>query len=147
MKSSRGSRFRASISSSMYASASWAARAWSSLSRMAFDDHPQVELNEGDTVVISAKPIPGNEVSVMETINRLLQSGAGRTHGADFEHAGELETALRPRLLVVVVHHRPIIGPARAFPKPNGGASGTCPATRPRVASALRRAPPAASSP
>ena len=33
----------------------------SALTRMAFDDHPQVELHEGDTVVISAKPIPGNE--------------------------------------------------------------------------------------
>jgi ribonuclease J len=53
----------------------------SALSRMAFDDHPQVALNEGDTVVISAKPIPGNEVSVMDTINRLLQSGARVVYG------------------------------------------------------------------
>ena len=44
----------------------------SALTRMAFDDHPQVELNEGDTVVISATPIPGNELSVMSTVNRLL---------------------------------------------------------------------------
>jgi ribonuclease J len=55
----------------------------SALSRMAFDDHAQVELNEGDTVVISAKPIPGNEVSVMDTINRLLQSGARVVYGED----------------------------------------------------------------
>ncbi len=55
----------------------------SALSRMAFDDHPQVELHEGDTVVISAKPIPGNEVSVMETINRLLKSGADVIYGSD----------------------------------------------------------------
>ena len=53
----------------------------SALSRMAWDDHPQVELNEGDTVVISAKPIPGNEVSVMETINRLLKAGANVIYG------------------------------------------------------------------
>jgi ribonuclease J len=48
----------------------------SALTRMAFDDHPQVELNEGDTVVISATPIPGNELSVGNTINRLLKVGA-----------------------------------------------------------------------
>jgi len=53
----------------------------SALSRMAWDDHPQVELREGDTVVISAKPIPGNEVSVMETINRLLKAGADVIYG------------------------------------------------------------------
>ncbi len=55
----------------------------SALSRMAWDDHPQVELNEGDTVVISAKPIPGNEVSVMETINRLLKAGAKVIYGEE----------------------------------------------------------------
>jgi ribonuclease J len=55
----------------------------SALSRMAFADHPQVQLNEGDTVVISAKPIPGNEVSIMDTINRLLQSGARVVYGSD----------------------------------------------------------------
>jgi ribonuclease J len=46
----------------------------SALTRMAFDDHPQVGLHEGDTVVISARAIPGNEVSVMTTVNRLLKS-------------------------------------------------------------------------
>jgi ribonuclease J len=55
----------------------------SALTRMAFADHPQVALHEGDTVVISAKPIPGNEVSVMTTVNRLLKSGATVVYGAD----------------------------------------------------------------
>ena len=53
----------------------------SALSRMAFDDHPQVALREGDTVVISAKPVPGNEVSVMNTVNRLLKAGARVIYG------------------------------------------------------------------
>ena len=53
----------------------------SALSRMAWDDHPQVELHEGDTVVISASPVPGNEVSVMDTINRLFRSGARVIYG------------------------------------------------------------------
>ena len=55
----------------------------SALSRMAFDDHPQVELVPGDTVVISAKPIPGNELSVMDTVNRLLKAGVRVIYGAD----------------------------------------------------------------
>jgi ribonuclease J len=42
-----------------------------------------VGLHEGDTVVISAKPIPGNEVSVMTTVNRLLKSGATVIYGPD----------------------------------------------------------------
>ena len=48
----------------------------SALSRMAFNDHPQVALSHGDTVVISAWPIPGNEISVANTIACLLKSGA-----------------------------------------------------------------------
>jgi ribonuclease J len=53
----------------------------SALTRMAYDDHPQVALEKGDTVVISAKPVPGNEVSVMNTVNRLLKSGARVMYG------------------------------------------------------------------
>ena len=55
----------------------------SALTRMAFDDHPQVGLHEGDTVVISATPIPGNEVSVMGTVNRLLKVGATVVYGRE----------------------------------------------------------------
>ena len=55
----------------------------SALSRMAFDDHPQVALRKGDTVVIAAKPVPGNEVSVMNTINRLLKGGAKVIYGSN----------------------------------------------------------------
>jgi ribonuclease J len=53
----------------------------SALTRMAFGDHSQVALHEGDTVVISAKAIPGNEVSVMATVNRLLKAGASVIYG------------------------------------------------------------------
>ena len=55
----------------------------SALTRMAFNDHPQVELHEGDTVVISAKAIPGNERSVTATIDRLLKSGVTVIAGED----------------------------------------------------------------
>jgi len=47
----------------------------SALRRMAYRDHPQVELREGDTVVFSATPIPGNERAVNETIDRLYHIG------------------------------------------------------------------------
>jgi ribonuclease J len=47
----------------------------SALRRMAHDDHPQVELHDGDTVVFSATPIPGNERAVNETIDRLFHIG------------------------------------------------------------------------
>jgi ribonuclease J len=47
----------------------------SALRRMAYRDHNQIELREGDTVVFSATPIPGNERAVNETIDRLYQIG------------------------------------------------------------------------
>ena len=47
----------------------------SALRRMAYRDHPQVQLHQGDTVVFSATPIPGNERAVNETVDRLYQVG------------------------------------------------------------------------
>jgi ribonuclease J len=47
----------------------------SALRRMAYRDHPQVELKGGDTVVFSATPVPGNERAVNETIDRLYHIG------------------------------------------------------------------------
>ena len=46
------------------------------LSRIANRDHPQIVVGEGDTVIVSATPIPGNETSVFKIIDRLFQSGA-----------------------------------------------------------------------
>jgi ribonuclease J len=46
------------------------------LSRIANRDHPQIVVGEGDTVIVSATPIPGNETSVFRIINQLFQSGA-----------------------------------------------------------------------
>ena len=48
----------------------------SALRRMAHGDHPDIELHSGDTVIFSATPIPGNERSVNETIDRIFQIGA-----------------------------------------------------------------------
>jgi ribonuclease J len=48
----------------------------SALRRMANNDHRDVELHSGDTVVFSATPVPGNERSVNETIDRIFEIGA-----------------------------------------------------------------------
>jgi ribonuclease J len=55
----------------------------SALRRMAHADHPQVELHDGDTVIFSATPIPGNERAVNETINRIYRLGADVITTAD----------------------------------------------------------------
>jgi ribonuclease J len=47
----------------------------SALRRMAYRDHPQVKLHNGDTVVFSATPVPGNERAVNDTIDRLYHIG------------------------------------------------------------------------
>ena len=46
------------------------------LTRMARGDHYHINITQGDTVVISASAIPGNEKLVGETINQLFEKGA-----------------------------------------------------------------------
>lgn len=46
------------------------------LSRMAASEHKKVEIMPGDTVIIAATPVPGNEKSVSRTINNLYRRGA-----------------------------------------------------------------------
>ena len=48
----------------------------SALHRMAFGEHRQLELVPGDTIIISATPIPGNEKLVDKVINELMRKGA-----------------------------------------------------------------------
>ncbi|HEY3425538.1 MAG TPA: ribonuclease J [Negativicutes bacterium] len=52
----------------------------SALTRMAMNNHRKVEIYPGDTVIISATPIPGNEKSVSKTIDALLRQGAEVIH-------------------------------------------------------------------
>jgi len=84
----------------------------SALRRMAFRDHPQVELKRGDTVVFSATPIPGNERAVNETIDRLYQIGCdvvtardAPIHASGHGYAEELKMMLnltRPKYVMPV---------------------------------------------
>ena len=84
----------------------------SALRRMAYRDHPQVELRAGDTVVFSATPIPGNERAVNETIDRLYHVGCdvvttrdAPIHASGHGHAEELKLMLNlthPRYVMPV---------------------------------------------
>jgi ribonuclease J len=114
----------------------------SALRRMAYDDHRQVSLHEGDTVVFSATPIPGNERAVNETIDRLYHIGCdvitpreAPIHASGHGYAEELKLMLnlvRPRY-VMPIHgdHKRIrlhaelaeavgIDPDRIFESENG---------------------------
>ena len=84
----------------------------SALRRMAYRDHPQVELRSGDTVVFSATPIPGNERAVNETIDRLYHIGCdvitprdAPIHASGHGYQEELKMMLnltRPRYVMPV---------------------------------------------
>ena len=54
---------------------------FAALSLMASGQHRQIELAAGDTVIISATPIPGNETKVSRVINNLVATGADVYHG------------------------------------------------------------------
>lgn len=46
------------------------------LGKLAMGRHRQLDVHEGDTIILSSHPIPGNEELVYRTINRLVQKGA-----------------------------------------------------------------------
>jgi ribonuclease J len=52
----------------------------SALTRIAYGDHKAVAVEPGDTVIISAKPVPGNELRVHDSINQLAKAGAEVLH-------------------------------------------------------------------
>jgi ribonuclease J len=82
------------------------------LSRIAVGEHKHIKIMEGDTVIISAKMIPGNERSIGRIINRLFRQGANVMHEKVSEihvsgHASKEELKLmlnmvRPRYFVPI---------------------------------------------
>lgn len=48
----------------------------SALSRMATNDHKAVQIKRGDVVILSSTPVPGNEKTVSNVVNRLFEKGA-----------------------------------------------------------------------
>jgi ribonuclease J len=94
----------------------------SALVRMALGEHRQVNIRHGDSVIVSATPIPGNEELVNRTINNLFRAGAQVYHHERMQvhvsgHASREEHKLmlnliRPRFFVPIhgeyrhlVHH------------------------------------------
>lgn len=72
---------------------------YSALVRMASGEHRHVKIKYGDTVVISASPIPGNERSIYNTIDSLFREGANVIHGKEVDvhvsgHASQEELKL-----------------------------------------------------
>ena len=53
----------------------------SALTRISNKQHPHIKIREGDTVVFSANPIPGNTIAVVNTIDRLMMQGAKVIYG------------------------------------------------------------------
>jgi ribonuclease J len=84
----------------------------SALTRIAMDDHKQIALEKGDTVILSSKFIPGNEKAISELINHLYRRGAevfyettSEIHVSGHASREELKTVLaltRPRFFVPV---------------------------------------------
>jgi ribonuclease J len=84
----------------------------SALRRMAHNDHRMIKLHEGDTVVFSATPIPGNERAVNETVDRLYHIGCNvitpreaPIHASGHGHVEELKLMLnlvKPRYVMPV---------------------------------------------
>jgi ribonuclease J len=58
---------------------------FAALSLIAQGRHKFVEITEGDTILLSATPIPGNETAVSRVINQLLRRGANVIHGRNAE--------------------------------------------------------------
>lgn len=93
----------------------------SALSKMAMDEHKHIKIDEGDTVIISATPIPGNEDLVLRTVNRLFSQGAdviyeahNAVHVSGHGNQGDIKlmlNLLRPRFTV------PVHGEQRHFAK------------------------------
>src|SRR4051812_24429089 len=84
----------------------------SGLARMANGDHRFVEVQPGDTVIVSASPIPGNEEYVARTIDNLFKAGANvyyhtirRAHVSGHASQEELKLMLnltRPKYFVPI---------------------------------------------
>ncbi len=84
----------------------------SALTRIAMDDHKQIKLERGDTVILSSRFIPGNEKTISDLINHLYRRGAEVFHEKVSEvhvsgHASQEELKLminltRPRFFIPI---------------------------------------------
>lgn len=79
---------------------------YAALSLMSQGRHKFVDLDETDTVLISAKPIPGNETAVSKVISNLIRRGATVVHGRN-SHVHVSGHAAREELLTFLNILRP----------------------------------------
>jgi ribonuclease J len=92
---------------------------FSALVRMALGEHRHIKIKKGDTVVLSASPVPGNERGIDNTINNLYREGAEvitnkklDVHSSGHAHIEEIKimlNLLKPKYLI------PIHGDYRRF--------------------------------
>jgi len=89
----------------------------SALARMANGDHKTISVETGDTVIISASPVPGNEKAVSRVVNRLTKAGARVLHkGSMMVHVSGHAAAEELKLMLNLVqptYFMPIHGEAR----------------------------------
>ena len=94
------------------------------LSRISRGEHPQVQVKSTDTIIFSASPIPGNTISVVNTIDRLMMLGAKVVYGKGegihvsghgFQEDQKMMLALTRPKFFVPVHgeHRMLVQHAR----------------------------------
>ena len=84
----------------------------SALTRMASNDHRSVQIKPGDLVVLSSSPIPGNEKTISDVVNKLLQKQAKVIYSdiADIHVSGHpcqeelklIHSMLKPRFFMPV---------------------------------------------
>lgn len=79
------------------------------LSRMAFSEHKQIEIKPGDVIILSSRPIVGNEKTVFKVVNELTKKGAvivqEDTHVSGHAREEELKlihTLVRPKYFIPV---------------------------------------------
>lgn len=84
----------------------------SALARMASSEHKSVQIKKGDTVILSSSPIPGNEKTITNVVNKLFEKGAEVIYSdlADIHVSGHaceeelklMHSLIRPKYFVPV---------------------------------------------
>lgn len=94
---------------------------YSALTRIAAGEHRHIQVKRGDTVVISASIIPGNEASVFDVVNNLYKQGAQVIYGKAVDihvsgHANEEELKMLMAMMKPQ-HFMPVHGEFRHLVK------------------------------
>ena len=107
----------------------------SALARMASADHKAVQIKKGDVVILSSSPVPGNEKTVSNVVNKLFEKGAEVIYSdiADIHVSGHacseelklVHSLIKPKFFVPVhgeyrhLHQHALIAESLGLPKEN----------------------------